>query len=241
MKKILFGAFVVTCLAIGALVGQNLRQRHFAFTAVVVENHFDAEGNSKSPFVESHSVWEDGSTEDIRHSVSGRPSGVRRIVDLGQAVRIVLDPVTSSRTTYTITPSEVGVLQSKEACSQDPSAGTLLGIPVVSQTLQRRNGETKAVTTRKLAPSLDCFPLYDSTVVEDAAGKPFATVTRTVTAVMRSEPDRADFSMGKDFVERKPSEVMTINRQQRGLPCPECASRTNTVLDQVYAGRAVTQ
>lgn len=240
MKKgILLPALILAGLAVGAIVGQGIEERHVTFTAISVENHYDAGGTPKFAFFETHSVWPDGSTEDVRHAVDGRPVGMRKINDLGRGVRTVLDTGTSSRTSYTISPPEVQRAKSRVACSSDRTAGAVLGYTVVVKTTVRQEGDNRAVTTKKLAPALDCFPLYDSTVLQDGAGRTLATVTRTVTAVIRSEPDRADLTMGRDYTERRPSEAMVLHLKLKEQPCPGCAAPTHAALDQVYDSRAV--
>ena len=223
-KNILLPTLRFAALAVGAVSGQNAKERHIAFTAVIVENHYDDAGNPKGVYFETYSVWPDGSTEEIRHAVDGRPTGLRKIQDLARGVSTVLDTETFSKTTYTMSPAEVQRLRARKACAAGIPAATLLGYSVVPQMTTRATWGSREVTHKKLARSLDCFPLYDSTTLQDGAGKTLAAVTRVVTAVMRSEPDRAELTMGQNFTERRPSEVMALHLGMDGNACPECAA-----------------
>ena len=111
-KRVLVPLLILAGLVIGGIVGPGIQQRHVTFTALNVENHYDANGNPKSAFFESYSVWPDGSTEEIRHAVDGRPAGMRKINDLARGVSTVLDTQTSSKTSYAITAAEVPACES---------------------------------------------------------------------------------------------------------------------------------
>ncbi len=214
-----------------------MKGRHVAFIAVQVENHYDRVGVDKGVFLETHSVWGDGSTVQARQAIDGRPDGMRVITDVRRGVKIALDSETLSKTTYALSRGELERMRAKPDCASLPKAGTILGYGVVRETRTFDIGEGRIVTTRKLAPALDCFPLSDSSEIEDRGGRRVASVSKTVTEVMRTEPDRAELSVARGYVERKPSEAMMLHNELEGRQPPPGSPRTNAVLDQVYAGR----
>jgi hypothetical protein len=233
-KSVLWAILLLAGVVVDPMPGQGLYQGHATFTAFFIEEHYDADGHSKSPYLETYSAWPDGSTVEVRHAVDGRPLGLKSIKNLGTGVSTVLDPETSSTTSYALSRSEVERATARTACSSQAPSGILLGFGVVAETATMQFGETRAVNTRKLAPALDCFPLYDSTVLQDDSGKTIARVTRIILA----EPDRSALSREQNYIERKPSEVMTLSRSLRGEPGPQRPTiGASAALDQAYASR----
>ena len=236
-KLLVLLGIVLAGVAVSVEARLWVKGRHVAFVAVQVENHYDREGADKGVFLETHSVWGDGSTVQARQAIDGRPDGMRVITDVGRGVKIALDGETLSKTTYALSRGELERLKAKPDCVSLPKDGTILGYGVVRETRTLDIGEGRIVTTRKLAPALDCFPLSDSSEIEDRGGRRVASVSKTVTEVMRTEPDRAELIVARGYVERKPSEAMMLHEEPEGRQRPPDSLRTDAALDQVYAGR----
>jgi hypothetical protein len=148
----------------------------------------------------------DGSTVQSRvvTGPDGKQYTQRTVADAAKGVRVVIDGVTQSITTYHLSKVAVAELRAPaRRCGNDasPSGESLMGHAVV-RTVLNANGRIETF----LAPDLGCVLLRERVYRPDANGNDRQVASKEAVAVMPGDPDPALFVI-PDWPERSPSEV----------------------------------
>lgn len=231
-------ALAVGGIAVGTSALQSVASSQnptrVSFIAQSSTKAFDKDGNEKYSRTESNAYMSDGSSLEIRETVNSQPSGLRIIRDFQRKKRIVVDPATSSITTYDMKGGVEPAATVQARCDGD-DAGMLLGFKVVSQrkAFHTNPGQTTTVEERR-APALGCYPLYHKSTVE-RDGSVLATSETSVTSVVMGDIASSELIPPSTFAERKPSEVLKIAKQQAGRKkCLDCEAKGYLQLDSAY-------
>lgn len=169
-----------------------------------------------------------------------QPSSLRRILDTNTRRMVTVDPNTLSVTTYYQTDADVVRARKPPlACDQHTAFSRDAGSheKVFGFEVARYSGKMPGAdhaVVRWLAPDLNCFVLREEvTILPDQS-----TYRRTTTSITVGEPDPSLFHIPTaGYVERLPSEVLTLARQKLGLPANPRSAHAYQALDKVYRSK----
>ncbi len=210
------------------------------FTAAVSTSFYDAGDNLRGVKLSLQAVRADGSIATLVQSSNGIPSrGLRVVSDLPHSSRVLIDPLSQSRSTYRWSARSV-------QAERDPSGGcaylsgspskVILGVTVRPYKKHWTDGATEFDEQGWIAPTLACYALERSYVVSES-GRATARTTTLVTSVSPGDPPAALFDVPAAYTERPPSLLMALRAEKLGQPLPPYLSQTGPVLDQAYNSR----
>lgn len=215
----------LTVVAVGIVGGQIVlsqgSDQSRPFTATIVESTFlPGEETPRVARMKTIAVRSDGSwVEAVQTEASGEVQGIllrRKITDVANRKRVVVDPLTESITTYPLShaAAQAFAIKSLHSCEANGTRlGTdrILGFDVDIVEVQKRYDSPAVSNTRRMkswvAPELDCFPLRRE-IEMDVASKPTKKAIEAVTNISMGEPDRGLFEIPSNYKERSPSEVL---------------------------------
>ena len=223
------------------LRGQQAGIQPFTATIATALYH----GGSVQPLITRYTTVafrSDGSEVTVRHvqAPDGNPYDERVVLDLTSAQRVSVDPMTQSRTTYSMGPKELAHYKnSRVNCAASPSAttSTILGYAVTKATRSGPAAAGKNFSTEDWrAPALGCLSLSRVTVwTNSATGVVTDRQVRKVLTIVEGDSAESLFMVPSNYVERSPGEVLALFASKYQKPDH---SRTDTVLNRVYQSHA---
>lgn len=153
--------------------------------------------------------YTDGSPIQVRNAIDAKPLEVKVVLEISKQKRTVVDPI---------------------------NAGTLLGHQVVKRTREHKRPDRRLLQVEELsAPALGCYPKMSSFRDEPIAG----TNETTVTTVKVGAIDKAQLDIPSGYIERSPSEVLTMIAAKQGRKCTTYETNGFPLLDGAYRLRGV--
>jgi hypothetical protein len=231
---------IVLGLAVGAVAFKISKIVHASpatgpFTVTTTEKAFDASGNQQRLETIVFATGVNGSrvVATTRKFPDGQDRVIRRILEVNAKKLIVVDEATKSIVTYPLPPEGVEFLS--RGCSIPAGAETavLSGAAIFKYSETKEYGEdVKAVGEEWRAPSLGCLALRQTHSMfrnDKLAGKS----TRELVSIVNGEPDPSLFAIPTDYVERSPSEALSVYHQL--FPTrPATPAATLEKLDKAY-------
>jgi hypothetical protein len=205
------------------------------FTAKQTALQVDNEGRQTSIELRTTAVSSTGAQVDTLDYLDGRPIGNFTLLDLDRRVRISVDPVTESITTYPQSARMVEIAKAAlRSCSNDSAAEhrSLLGQAVFKRVNDSHAGRIGSHSETWIAPALSCFPL-EATITFFRDGSRFGQRTMQTTSLVIGNPDAALFVVPNGYTERPPSAVFAEFAHRNGQPCTSCENSSKT-LDKAY-------
>lgn len=232
-------AVAAVLLAMSAFRGHSANATPAGFTIERVEKVYRV--STGEPVYTYHSTYArrpDGSSVEIRRITDpeGKVREQRTIIDLPRRLRIVVDGLTESVTTYALTGPEVAAYTQQPACAPSgPERSRLLGWDTVriEESVKTAKG-TELRVEKWVAPGLHCLPLRESVFVAHA-GAPFQLASEVeVISLQRVDPPAQWFKIPAGFAERAPSAVLAEFNRRFPTNCSQCGEPTDDVLDAAY-------
>ena len=186
----------------------------------------------------------DGSTAELFHRLDPLGSGtalyIKKIVDVPNRQRVVVNPFGESVTTYPLAPETVAqvAVRPVAACDGEP-AGDVLGYAVTLKKETVGQGELgepldEIVIQSWLAPKLNCLVLRSEAQFMKGGVEIQRTIDTTVS-VTEGEPESWLFDIPQQYTERAPSSAMAEGHRRypnaKGLDCGSCSQ---TFRDEAY-------
>lgn len=209
------------------------------FKATVLTRFYDHEGKLNGTKITLGAVRADGSIAELVETIDDRPSGVRHVSDLPRSLRVVVDTLTESRTTYHWGAREI-------RSERDPSGGCKFAPDAPTDTIlgveARRYEKHWTAGTRQIdeegwvAPLLGCYALKRSYDVSESGQKIGSTASEVVSITFGDPPGEL-FDVPANYTERKPSELMALHAEKLGKRPPAYMQRTGPKVDEVYDSR----
>lgn len=206
------------------------------FTASVLTKYY-TDGKLVRTEVQLHAMRADGSMARLVQSVDDKPGGMRIVFDVPRSLRVTIEPVTQSLTTYHWSPRETqNVRDPSRGCryAPDAPADAMFGVAVRKYGEHWTAGPKEIDEEGWIAPSLGCYALSHSYRVSEF-GQEVSHTTSDVISITSGDPPAGLFEVPANYVERKPSEVMALRAEKLGQQSP--VPQTALKLDEAYNSR----
>jgi hypothetical protein len=177
----------------------------------------------------------DGSNVESRVATApdGKEYEQRTVIDTVSRVKVAIDGLTESITTYPLSQARVESYKkpASNCVSEEPSPSesTLLGYRIVRRSLTLPAERYQRVETW-LASDLGCVILRSETFGHDSQGHEVSLASKEATSITRGDPDPTLFVI-PNWQERSPSEVFAAYGAKFGTEAPAAAGRG---LDAAY-------
>lgn len=214
------------------------------FTAVLETTRFDSDEKMKHSEVWIVAQRGDGARVRSRRLFNGERLNIRIIEQFDLGVRMVVDDLTKSKTTYALESYAKEVLEAWRStgctdASEESESGELLGHEVVKgvQVEPWGNQGWFTRTTSLKAPGLNCLEMHRTEELLDAEGALSTKNVHSIAFVTLGEPQEELFAFPSsvEYVERTPSEVMAEGARLRGSAC--CQSSFQAKDEAYYRSR----
>jgi hypothetical protein len=206
-----------------------------AFTAKAVELQFDGQGRQTSTALRTVASNGRGVQVEILDYLNNRPMGNWTMLDLGNRVRVSVDPATESITTYPLSINAIATAhQIQASCADVPSTEhKYINGHITFKKIEERNSNTSRLhVVSWIAPTLNCIAL-ESTATAYRSNLKLAEKNTRVTSIVVGEPEASLFILPTNFTERSPSQVFDELARRTGQECAGCAQSAG-VLDEAY-------
>jgi hypothetical protein len=209
----------------------------------------DAAGGVQLSSTIVYSARNDGSSASITTTLAndgGRfPNVTKVVVDVATKRRVVVSMRSRSLTAYHLTDNDIKSITTSrqdsgclipgsndQSSDADPSA--LLGFNVVKIRNEQRGEHFRIPQETWMAPDLDCYVVKQNALVY-RDGKLSGTNTIELASLRKDEVNEDAFLVPSNFTERKPSEVLMLERRAIGLEdCLECEAHAVASQDAGY-------
>lgn len=208
------------------------------FTAVKIDTHYDAKGEVSKTLQSLVGVRGDGSSVEVLSQTApdGRQVAKKRLIDVMERKRMIIDGLTDSVTTYFLSEKAAAHYAFKRlgTCVENaPSERSeMLGFSVEKRNSEIEDAGNLLKVEEWVSPDLNCMALRQVVRVGPPGG-PFVVDTITdIASLTRGEPDRSHFAAPTTgLVERSPGEVLAEFSRRYNRPfTPGSAA----ALDQSY-------
>lgn len=219
------------------------------YTVSVVERHMRYQGKSvtTSPIYDrtiTYARSSDGSYVEKTVARAGAKVTTERTIYSTRTKQFihVIDEVASKSTV----PLSDSLLKNrrllKESATRECAVSTYPGIRVVGHEVQNgldvvhlTFGTSVVKTEVWAAPTLDCQPIRWTRITYDRTGKPIHQYERVTQSLTVAEPDPAIFDVPEAYIERLPSQILTMQRGDKpGAAASTCDRNFGDREDQGY-------